>query len=134
VDFELPDSLVESEIISTLENIKQNLIRSGSSLEKSGLDEEKLKGEIRAGAEKRVKGMLILADIAHKNKLTVEEAELTENFKQMSEETGVDPDTIRKYYESHNLMDNIKQVILKEKTLKYLVENAKVKEIPADKI
>ena len=134
VDFELPDSLVESEIISTLENIKQNLIRSGSSLEKSGLDEEKLKGEIRAGAEKRVKGMLILADIAHKNKLTVEEAELTENFKQMSEETGVDPDTIRKYYESHNLMDNIKQVILKEKTLKYLVENAKVKEVPADKI
>jgi hypothetical protein len=31
-------------------------------------------------------------------------------------------------------MDNIKQVILKEKTLKYLVENAKVKEVPADKI
>jgi len=134
VDFELPDSLVESEIISTLENIKQNLIRSGSSLEKSGLDEEKLKGEIRPGAEKRVKGMLILAEIAHKNKLTVEEVELAENFKQMSEETGVDPDTIRKYYESHNLMDNIRQVILKEKTLKYLVENAKVKEVPADKI
>lgn len=134
VDFELPDSLVESEIISTLENIKQNLIRSGSSLEKSGLDEEKLKGEIRPGAEKRVKGMLILADIAYKNKLTVEEAELTENFKQMSNETGVDPDTIRKYYESHNLIDNIRQVILKEKTLKYLVENAKVKEVPADKI
>jgi trigger factor len=134
LDFELPDSLVESEIISTLENIKQNLIRSGSSLEKSGLDEEKLKGEIRPGAEKRVKGMLILADIAHKNKLTVEEAELTENFKQMSEETGVDPDTIRKYYESHNLIDNIRQVILKEKTLKYLVENAKVKDVPAEKI
>ena len=133
VDFELPDTLVENEIISTLENIKQNLIRSGSSLENSGLDEEKLKGEIGPGAEKWVKGMLILADIAHKNKLTVEEADLTENFKQMSEEMGVDPDTIRKYYESHNLMDNIRQVILKEKTLKYLVENAKVKEVEADK-
>ena len=134
VDFELPESLVENEIISTLENIRQNLTRSGSSLEKSGLDEEKLKGEIRPGAEKRVKGMLILADIAHKNNLTAEDADLTENFKQMSEEMGVDPDTIRKYYESHNLMDNIRQVVLKEKTLKYLVENAKVKDIPADKI
>jgi trigger factor len=134
VDFELPDSLVENEIISTLENIKQNLIRSGSSIENSGLDEEKLKGEIRPGAEKRVKGMLILADIAHNNKLTVDESDLTENFRKMSEETGIDPDTIRKYYESHNLMDNISQVILKEKTLKYLVENAKIKNVPKQKI
>jgi trigger factor len=134
VDFELPDSLVESEIISALENIKQNLTRSGSSLEKSGLDEEKLKGEIRPAAEKRVKGMLILADIAHQNKLTVEEVDLIENFKRISEEMGVDPDAIRKYYESHNLMDNIRQGILKEKTLKYLVENAKIKDVTADKI
>jgi hypothetical protein len=46
---------------------------------------------------------------------------------------GIDPDTIRKYYESHNLMDNISQVILKEKTLKYLVENAKIKNVSEER-
>jgi trigger factor len=134
VDFELPGSLVEHEIISAFENIKQNLSRSGSSLEKSGLDEEKLKGEIRPGAEKRVKGMLILGEIAHQNNLTVEDADLEENFKEMSKGMGVDQETMRKYYEAHNLMDGLRQILLKEKTLKYLVENAKVTEIPADKI
>jgi trigger factor len=134
VDFELPDSLVEREIISTFENIKQNLLRSGASLEKSGLDEKKLKEEIRPGAEKRVKGMLILAEIAHQNNLTVEEADLAENFKEMSKGAGVDPESIKKYYEAHNLMDGLRQILLKEKTLRYLMENAKITEIPADKM
>jgi trigger factor len=133
VDFELPDSLVEHEIVSMIENIKQNLQRSGSHLEKSGLDEEKLKTEIRPGAEKRVKSMLILGEMAHQNNLTVDEAELAENFKEMSKGVGVDPQTIRKYYEEHDLLDGIRQILLKEKTLKYLVENARITEIDADK-
>ena len=134
VDFELPESLVEPEINATIDNIKQNLIRAGSSFEKSGMDEVKLKEEIRPTAEKRIKGMLILGEIARKENLKVDETDMADSFKGMSESMGADSETIRKYYEANNLMDTLRQSLLKEKTLKYLVENAKVTEVAADKI
>ena len=134
VTFELPESLVETEINASLTSIKQNLAKAGSNFEASGLDEERLKEEIKPAAEKRVKNVLILGEIANKNDLRVDEADLTESFDNMSKSMGTDKETIRKYYEANNLMDAFRQTLLKEKTLKYLVENAKVTELEADKI
>ncbi len=129
VEFELPESLVEPEIQSSIENIKQNLIRAGSSIDKSGLDETKLKEEIRPAAEKSVKNMLILGEIAKQNNLSITEDDLTKGFEEMSRGIGHEPQEIRRYYEANNLMDAFRQTLLKEKTLKFLVENAKVTEV-----
>ena len=126
VEFELPESLVVSEINSSIENIRQNLIRAGSSMEKSGLDEEKLREEVRPGAGERVKGMLVLGEVAKLNNLSVEETDISKGFKEMAEGMGHDSLEIQKYYEANNLMDAFRQTLLKEKTLNFLVENAKV--------
>jgi trigger factor len=134
VDFDLPESLVDAEINASLENVKQNLMRAGSSFEKSGMDEVKLREEIRPAAEKRIKGMLILGEIARKENLKVDEKDVEDSLKDMSEGMGADSETLRKYYEANNLMDSLRQSLLKEKTLKYLVENAKVSEVAAEKI
>ena len=129
VDFELPQSLVESEINSTIENIKQNLIRAGSSIEKSGLDEVKLREEVRPSAEKGVKSMLILGEIASQNNLKIAEDDLTKGFEDMVKGMGYDAREIRRYYEANNLMDPYRQTLLKEKTLNFLIEHATVTEV-----
>jgi trigger factor len=129
LDFQLPETLVDAEIKGSVERIKQDLLKSGSSLQKAGLNEARLEEEIRPVAEKRVKGMLVLAEIAAKNGLKVEESDLAEGFKEISRSTGQDPETIRKYYEANNLTGALRESILEEKTLKYLVDNAKVTEI-----
>jgi trigger factor len=129
VDFQLPESLVDAEIKGSLERIKQDLLKSGSSLQKAGLNEARLEEEIRPVAEKRVKGMLVLAEIAGQNGLKVEESDLAESFKEISRSMGQDPETVRRYYEANNLMGALRESILKEKTLKYVVDNAKVTEI-----
>ena len=129
VDFELPQGLVESEIIYSIENVKQNMIRSGSSLEKAGLSEEKLKEDFRPVSEKRVKEMLILGEIAHENNMTVEEADLEKCFQDLAATTGQDPETLREYYKARNLLDSLREKLLEEKTLKYLVEDAKISEV-----
>lgn len=134
VEFELPESLVESEIGSTIENIRQNLIRAGASMEKSGLDEDKLREEVRPGAEKSVKGMIILGQIARLNNLTVDENDISKGFQEMSEGTGHDPREIRTYYEANHLMDAYRQTLLKEKTLNFLIENAIVHEVNSSEI
>ena len=126
VDFELPESLVESELDNGVERIKQSLIRSGSNLEKAGLDEGRLREDLAPTSRKRVKEMLILGEIAKKDDLTVDETELSEGFREMSVGIGQEPEIIRKYYEANNLLESFREKLLEEKTLNYLVENAKI--------
>lgn len=134
VDFELPESLVESELNGAMENIRQNLLRSGSSMEKAGLNEEKLKQDLRPASEKRVKDMLVLGEIARRNELNITEAELSVGFKELALSTGQDPEALRQYYEANNLKESFRQQLLEEKTLNYLVKGANITEVEADKI
>jgi trigger factor len=129
VDFELPESLVESEINSAVERIRQNLIRTGSSIEKAGITEEKLKEEFRPASEKRVKEMLILAEIASQNNLSVSDLELSEGFGEMAVSIGQEPEVLRKYYEANNLVESYRQQLLEEKALSFLVKSARVNEL-----
>ena len=132
VDFELPQSLVESEIHFAVENVKQNLIRNGSSIEKAGLSEEKLKKDFRPASEKRVKEILILGEIAKNEDIEVSEEDLMEGFKELASTTGQDVETLKGYYEARNLVDSLKEKLLEEKALNYLVEHAKILEVDKD--
>jgi len=134
VSFELPESLVESEIRYAIENIRQNLIRAGSSMEKAGLREEKLRGDFRPAAGTRVKNMLILGEIAKKDGLNISESELSEGYTEMAKSLGQEPEVLRKYYETNNLVDSYKDKLLEEKTLNYLVKSANILEVTADQI
>ena len=134
VDFELPESLVEYEINASIENIKQRMARSGSGIEKSGVDQSKLREEIKPAAEKSVKNMFIIGEIASQNKISVGEDDLTEGFHRMAKDFGANGEMIRQYYEANDLMDSYRNTLLREKTLNYLVENARIIAVDADKI
>jgi trigger factor len=136
VDFELPQVLIESEIDYAVENVAQNLMRSGSSLEKAGLSEEKLREEFTPSAQKRVKDLLILGEIAKQDNIEVDEEDLANSLRDLAANTGQDMETIRKYYEAKNMVGSLKEKLLEEKTLNYLVENAKISEVDelSDKI
>ncbi len=131
VDFELPESLVESEIRYGIETTKQNLERIGSSMEKVGLTEEKLREELRPASEKRVKQLLILGEIARQKDLSISEEELSEGFKEMGEKLGQDPEMLRRYYEGRQLVDAFREKLLEEKTLNYLLKAATIKDVEA---
>ncbi|MFC1839934.1 trigger factor [Thermodesulfobacteriota bacterium] len=133
VEFELPESLIQSEIDNSMENMRQGLLRSGANFETLGLDQEKMKNDLKPAAEKNVKGALILGEITRLNDLDIDEKEIQKGFEDMAREAGYPAETVRKYYESNNLLDTFRQTLLKEKTLNYLVENASVTEVePAE--
>jgi len=134
VQFDLPESLVESEVEQAVENLKRTLARSGSSMEKSGLREDHLRNEMRPGSEKRVKNFLILAEIAQKDDIRVEEKDLNEGFEKMAKSMNQDPQVVRRFYESQNMIAPFRVRLLEEKALKYLLENANIKEVEADKV
>ena len=81
VEFELPQTLVDSEINFAVENVKQNLLRGGSDFQKAGISEEKIGEEFRPASEKRVKDLLILGEIANKENMEVEDQDLEEGLR-----------------------------------------------------
>ena len=129
IDFELPEVLVEAEIEFSIKRLKDNLERSGSGLEKAGLSETGLTQEFRAASEKRVKHMLILDQIAKQQEIGIEDDDLEEGYRDIAENMGQDIETIKKYYEARGQIDSLKEEMLKEKTLNYLVDHAKVSEV-----
>ena len=134
LDFELPQVLVDSEIDQAVEDLRQNLERSGSSFEKTGLSEEKLNENFRPPSEKRVKEMLVLAQVAKQDKIEVDEEDLEEGFKEIASSIGQDIETIKKYYEARNLVSSLKQKLLERKTLNYLIEHAIISEVDKESL
>jgi trigger factor len=129
VQFELPQVLVDSELEYAVQGVRQNLLRSGSSIEKAGFSEQKLREEFRPGAETRCKHLLILGEIASKEDILVDEEDIQQGIRDIALSTGQPPETIRKYYEAGNMMDSLRESLIEQKTLNYLVENAKVIEV-----
>ncbi|MEA2040856.1 MAG: trigger factor [Thermodesulfobacteriota bacterium] len=129
IDFELPQVLVESELDQAVEKVKQNLVRGGSTLDNAGLSEEKLRNDLRPGSENRVKHMLILSEITKVHEITINDKDLEQEFAELSSAMGQPIETVRKYYNSKNVMDFMEERLLEEKTLNYLVEHANIIEV-----
>ena len=132
VGFETPQVLIESELDYTVENFKQSLARSGSSFEQTGITEEKLRSDFRPASEKRVKEMLVLEQIAKTDKITVDEDELDAAYDDLAANMGMTAEVVRQYYEARDLVDSLKEKLIAEKTLNYLVESARVLEVERD--
>ncbi len=132
INFELPEVLVEAEINFSFRRLNDNLERSGSSLEKAGISEAGLKKEFRPASEKRVKEMLILDRIAKQDQIDIDDDDLEEGYGKLAESMGQDIETVKKYYEARGQVDSLKEELMKEKTLNYLVDHANISEVARD--
>ena len=132
IDFELPEVLIDAEIDFSARRLNDNLERSGSSLEKAGISEAGLKKEFRPASEKRVREMLILDRIAKQDQINIDDDDLEEGYGKLAESMGQDVETVKKYYEARGQVDSLKEELLKEKTLNYLVDHANISEVERD--
>ncbi len=87
-----------------------------------------LQKEYEPEAEKRIRMGMILAKIADREGIRVEEYETDERLKRIAEETKRAYDYIKEFYDKYDLKSNLRESILHEKTIGLLMEKAAVKE------
>jgi trigger factor len=127
-DFPLPETLVNSEIEALMNDAQSVAARSGVTfeqyLEQSGKTEEELRAEYRPEAERRVKGTLLIESIAKKENIAATPADISEELASLARQYGQPVARIRKALGNNvlSLMDGI----VRQKTLDFLVENARV--------
>lgn len=127
-EFPLPEVMIDREIDHMVNDAASQATRTGINFEdylsESGKTEEQLRAEFRADAETRVKGTLLIEAIAKAENIAATPADIGEELAALARQYGQPVDRIRKALGNNvlSLMDGI----VRNKTLDFLIDNAKV--------
>jgi trigger factor len=127
-DFPLPATMLEAEIDHLVNDTATNAARQGSNLEEyltqTGQTEEELREGYRADAQQRVKATLLIEQIAKAESIAATPADVSEEMEALARQYGQPVARIRKALGNSllSLMDGI----VRNKTLEFLIDNAKV--------
>ncbi len=129
-EFPLPQVLVEREIDNMVNDLSAQIAQSGQSfddyLKEQGKTEDELRESFRHDAEQRVKGTLVIEEIARTEGINATPADIAEELAALSRQYGQPVDRIRKAL--GNNVVSLMEGIVRNKTLEFLVDNAKVVE------
>ena len=109
LNFELPSRMVDDEI---------NFLKSNS--------KDKKEKEIEDLAKRRVKLGIIISSISEKNKIIVEDSDLTKSVVEEAKKyPGQEQQVVKFYKENPSMMNNLRGVALEEKVMNFVVNSCK---------
>ena len=122
--FEVPQGMVEFELQAMARQQATRFARQGMDIK--SFDVKNFMEKNRDLAVQRVKGILLLEEIAEKEKINVSDQELSASITAMAKSAGQTADAVRKYYESQDGgLENLRSSLIQEKTLGLLLSRAK---------
>jgi len=130
--FAVPKSMVERHVQNLISRTELRLARQGMKLEEANLDRQKLHDSFLPGAEKDVRGSLILEKIAGMEKLSVSEAELAGRLEKMAAQLNQRVEALKSHYQKEGLLEELRAQMLEEKALDFLLSQSKVSERPGN--
>jgi trigger factor len=123
---DVPPSLVEQQCRMMEAELAQNARRVGRRLAKEDL--ERMHGQIHADAEKKVRAGLLMAAIARKLGIQVEEKDVQEAYQELARETGKNVAKVRAEYGSGQQRQVLLGMILEDKVLDVIESKAKIQD------
>ena len=134
-ELEVPEVLVDRQVAMMLENSKQRLASQRLSLEMMGLTDEAYKVQFRDVAREQVKGSLLLDAVADKENLQVTDADIAHQVGEIAAGTKQDPAKVANLYQTNErAKQNLVAQLREDKAVSFLLERAKVTELPKEEI
>ena len=126
----LPDAVVASEIVERKQEMEQQLLYSGMSMEQYLDNESQTIDEFEADLEKRVRDALaaqfLLDEVAKSQQIGVDQSELTQHLIRRAQQSGQNPDEFVKHMVEHNHIPEMVAEVVRGKALALIVEGATV--------
>ncbi|RLC62300.1 MAG: hypothetical protein DRI01_07100, partial [Chloroflexi bacterium] len=126
---EFPPILVEMEIDRLVNEQARRLQMSGHGLEEYlnsiNKTEAELREELRSQASKRITYSLVLEKVAEEEKIEVSDSEIDAEIEEMLKNATENKEELRKYLNTPQSKESIKQILISRKTIQRLVEIAK---------
>ena len=128
-DFEVPESMLEFEIASMIDEAERACSANGITLEQIGQSRESLKEEFRETAEKQVRRHLALGSVIENEKITLSDDDIEEGYINLSREFNRPVDMIRDFYKNNpDKTEYLKITLLEKKAVRMLVDKSEITE------
>ena len=125
---EIPSGMIETETENMLKDIEQRLSYQGLKLDQylkmMGKTEEEMKKEYEPQAIDAIKSRFVLEKVIELEKIEATDKEVEEKIEEMAKNYGKTADDFKN---NENIKTYLKQGILNEKAVDFLVKNAKMK-------
>ncbi|MDR0931425.1 MAG: trigger factor [Victivallales bacterium] len=123
-EFELPPSILASEVQKELQKMARETVKSEADADKFKAEMEENKKKAEVAAKKSLRRMFILRKIAKLENITLEEGEVDSQLSEMSRYYGYKENEFRAMLEKNGGMDDLQLDILCNKVLNRLAEMA----------
>jgi len=127
-NFDLPEDLIEKQAESMFNRRRMELESQGVPKEEIEKRVEELRQGQKDATRKSFKLFFITRHIAEKEKIFVTEEEVDARIAAIAALRGMPAAEVKTLYEQNEMMDDLRAEMREEKTLKFLIDNAKVTE------
>jgi trigger factor len=138
VEVPLPEGVVAEELQGRRQQITQQLAYAGMTQEQYLETEGQTAEEFDADLERRVRDAItaqfVLDEIATKEQMGVNEAELTEHLVRRAQQAGVSPDEYAKHAMEHDHISSLVSEVVRAKALAHVVEGATVTDASGNEV
>jgi len=127
-EVEIPSGMIETETDNMEQDISTRLSYQGMQLEQylqmMGKTKQEFRNEYKEQAEKQVKSRLVLEAVAKEADVKVSEEEVSNKIKEMAANYGQKEEAVK---DNPHLIKYVEDSLKSEKTIEFLVSNAKIK-------
>ena len=126
--FAVPASLVTKRLDYLIDNAQHKLEQQGFKKEDIEKQKQALEEKLKPEAEKQVKLYFILNKIAQIENLKVTPQDLEREYQYLSQIYGKSLEEIKKEISEHNLVEDLKEELLRGRSVDFLVKEARIEE------
>lgn len=130
---EIPEAMVASQLEYMYQNISNRMRSQGMTPEMLGVTPDNFRENYKQTAVDQVKGTLLLEAIGRQENLVADESEIDAKLAEIAEMANAPLDMVKKYYAGAEARSGLMAQIGEEKVVRFLLDNAKIKEVSADK-
>jgi len=126
--FPVPKSMIDRQVETILARTESRLAGQGMKFDSANLDPQKLRESLTPLAEKEVRGRLILEKVAEMETITASEADLQQRLEQLAAQMNQRVEAVKSQLQKKDRLEDLRAVIQEEKTLDFLLSQAKIVE------
>ncbi len=132
-EFELPDSLVESELNAIVAEAEQAYQQHNITLESVGITKDIIRTQYRNVAEQQAKRHILLGKIIEQEKLELTEDNIEDIYANMAKAMNITVEQVKNIFSSSELssqhLEYLKMIELEKKAMEHIISNANIVEI-----
>lgn len=130
---EIPEAMIAKQLDYMYENITNRLQTQGMSPQMLGITPENFRENYRQRAIEQISGTLILEAVGRQEQIVADESEIAVKLEEIANMANAPVDVVKKYYAGEEARNGLMAQIAEEKVVRFLLDDAKIKEVAAKK-